>query len=484
MKVETTLQGTLHDLSAEAVWALSETARLFQCARRSAFQMLAEGQAREEIEVVLRERFKLDARFARDAILEAQAVHKAMREVLPRYLADVEAKIGKTKRRLERYQNGQRKPKHQPVEEAIAYLQGRLDKLQRKAERWRAHVQAKTTPPVIFGSASAFHARRRGKLSRVQWQALRRRQFWSRGEKGKGGNPHVQIVAQDEQFTIRLATLPQQNGRLCYITASLWLDQGQRVLLTQGLQDAYSVRVLKEGDQWRVHITVREQVPGAYLPQAPEGCLDGGLDCNTDRISAAVISPQGNLLAHRTFWLRALPDMRSSQATWHLSQALDAAIGFFQEHQVRCVVVEALSFAQNHDTHRRFNRATTRFRSTMVKLAARKALRCRMSVVEVNPAFSSVIGKHKYASAYGLSVHEAAALVIARRGQKREETLPRRSVGQFHTLRAALWAAAKDDPDPAQRRRYGQWASQLANWKVLHPWSLWSIWEGAYHLIQ
>src|ERR1043166_6212364 len=101
MNVETTLQGTLHDLSTEDQCLLSQTGRLFQGAKRSAFQMLAKGQKREDIESVLRERFSLDARFARDAILEAQAVHTAMRELLPRYLADVEAKIGKTKRCLE-----------------------------------------------------------------------------------------------------------------------------------------------------------------------------------------------------------------------------------------------------------------------------------------------------------------------------------------------------------------------------------------------
>ena len=38
-----------------------------------------------------------------------------------------------------------------------------------------------------------------------------------------------------------------------------------------------------------------------------------------------------------------------------------------------------------------------------------------VEVFEVNPAYSSVIGRVKYMERYGLSVHQAAALVLARR---------------------------------------------------------------------
>src|SRR5215472_3707269 len=158
MKVETTLRGTLPELSAEASAALSETARLFQAARRSAFQALATGQERDDIEPPLRQRFQLDARSARDAILEAQAVHRAMRELVPRYLADVQVKIERTQQRLEHYRTGQRISTGKPLPEVIARLQGRLGKLQHKAERWRCHAEDHTTPPVIFGGASAFEA--------------------------------------------------------------------------------------------------------------------------------------------------------------------------------------------------------------------------------------------------------------------------------------------------------------------------------------
>ena len=48
-----------------------------------------------------------------------------------------------------------------------------------------------------------------------------------------------------------------------------------------------------------------------------------------------------------------------------------------------------------------------------------------VEVNQVNPAFSSVIGRVKFMERYGLSVHQAAALVLARRLLGCSERIPR-----------------------------------------------------------
>ena len=55
---------------------------------------------------------------------------------------------------------------------------------------------------------------------------------------------------------------------------------------------------------------------------------------------------------------------------------------------------------------------------------------CRQGVEvhQVNPAFSSVVGRVKFMERYGLSVHQAAALVLARRLLGCSERIPRRRV--------------------------------------------------------
>ena len=49
----------------------------------------------------------------------------------------------------------------------------------------------------------------------------------------------------------------------------------------------------------------------------------------------------------------------------------------------------------------------------------------RIKIKQVNPAFSSLIGLVKYLRQYGISSDVSAAIVIARRGMKLSEKLPR-----------------------------------------------------------
>ena len=49
-----------------------------------------------------------------------------------------------------------------------------------------------------------------------------------------------------------------------------------------------------------------------------------------------------------------------------------------------------------------------------------------VEINQVNPAYSSVIGRVKFMERYGLSVHQAVALVLARRSLGCSECIPRR----------------------------------------------------------
>ena len=51
-----------------------------------------------------------------------------------------------------------------------------------------------------------------------------------------------------------------------------------------------------------------------------------------------------------------------------------------------------------------------------------------VAVHQVNPAFSSIIGRVKFMERYGLSVHQVAALVLVRRMLGCSERIPRRRV--------------------------------------------------------
>lgn len=484
MILETTLRGTICNLSPEADKAFFRTGRYFQAGLRTAHGKLNQGLKRDDIEPGLCDRFWMDVRFARDAILEAEANRAAMQELIPTYLADTKVKISKVEKRLKDYLNGRRKPKRVTLEAAVTGLENRLTKLRAKRDKWQGHLDAGTLPSVIFGSAARFHARRNEQLSHRAWRFMRQRQFWNRGEKGKGGNPHVKITPKGDGFSIKIATLPMIEGKLTYFTADLWLPEKKRDLLRAGLTEAFAVRIIRVGREWQAHITIREKVTGKLVGRAPAPAIVGGLDCNTDRLTLGVASPQGNLLARRTIWLPNLRDMRSNEAAAVMGRALKQALKWLEKQGATCLVVENLKFAQDHDTHHRSNRATTKFRSTMVKLVMRMALRRGMQVVRINPAYTSVIGRHKYALLHRMSTHEAAAYVIARRGQGRDERLPKNIVARLPQLQERLRAEAQLKPAKDKiRAKYLRWAEKLTDWKNMSSWSLWSIWDKAGGLI-
>ena len=77
-----------------------------------------------------------------------------------------------------------------------------------------------------------------------------------------------------------------------------------------------------------------------------------------------------------------------------------------------------------------------------------------VEVIQVNPAFSSVIGRVKFMERYGLTVHQAAALVLARRLLGCSERIPRRWVAPIGNGRRVAFTV------PVRKR-------------VKHVWTYW-----------
>ena len=60
----------------------------------------------------------------------------------------------------------------------------------------------------------------------------------------------------------------------------------------------------------------------------------------------------------------------------------------------------------------------------MISAIKSRAEKMGIAVFEVNPAYTSQIGKMKYMKRFGISIHEAASFVIARRAMGFKEKLP------------------------------------------------------------
>ena len=97
------------------------------------------------------------------------------------------------------------------------------------------------------------------------------------------------------------------------------------------------------------------------------------------------------------------------------------------------LVVEKLDFRQKkavlEGESRKYARMLSSFSYGKVKAYfLSRGYREGVEIIEVNPAYSSVVGRVKFMERYGLTVHQAAALVLARRYLGCSERIPSRWV--------------------------------------------------------
>lgn len=140
-----------------------------------------------------------------------------------------------------------------------------------------------------------------------------------------------------------------------------------------------------------------------------------GIDVNPDLVAVTVVLPGGNFKTPRVFPCPGLPYVSHQKQEWIVGNLAQGATSWLSELGVTQVALEELSFAQGHDTNRLFNRLTHNFCKKLLFNRLVVALRKRgLAVFAVSAKFTSLIGYFKYAGTYGLSAHQAAALVIAR----------------------------------------------------------------------
>lgn len=185
-------------------------------------------------------------------------------------------------------------------------------------------------------------------------------------------------------------------------------------------------RFKRDRSGWRLFVTVHQPVANP-APAYRNGAI--GVDLNHDHVAVATVDTRGDLerveridthVAHKTAGQRA-------DIYRHAARAIvDRA-----QQDGRPVVIEDLDFCDKRrrlrevddpEAARRLSAfATKAFRAAVVS----RARRCGVAVVEVDPAYTSVIGATR-AKKVGITVHQAAAWTIARRALGARETPPHR----------------------------------------------------------
>ena len=184
--------------------------------------------------------------------------------------------------------------------------------------------------------------------------------------------------------------------------------------------------VRKDGiDDWSVAVSVHQALP-QQVSTAANGWF--GVDLNEDHVAVCHTSADGNILATWRIPL-CLHGKTASQAEDLIRKAAAEIAALALDRHVG-VASERLDFATKKarlETDAGPRRA--RMLSSLHYAAFDRALHsaCARSGIEhrrVNPAYTSLIGRMKYARRFGLSTHAAACHSIARRAMGHSERVP------------------------------------------------------------
>ena len=264
------------------------------------------------------------------------------------------------------------------------------------------HIKNYTIPKVIFGGRENFEKRRDGKLSKEQWKNLRNNKIYSRGDKSKeGGNLNARIEIMDSGFSLSVAISHLVSGPKTAprVTGKLWIDVRQKERMREHLEDSgiYSIELIRGIDnKYRTHITFDEFVPQTVC-NFESGAI--GVDVNPDGIALTEMDSEGNLVSCQ--WI-ALPELAYSNTNRRenligetAKEIVDIALAIGKG-----LVIEELSFVKKNKG-KQFNRMSHNFvYRRLLEAIERRSKKCGVMLKKVHPAYTSIIGKYKYATVF------------------------------------------------------------------------------------
>jgi IS605 OrfB family transposase len=193
--------------------------------------------------------------------------------------------------------------------------------------------------------------------------------------------------------------------------------------------------------EWEIHITFDVLPAPQQTSEVQWGAI--GIDLNPGSLGWAKTDKDGNLEGFGQIKtnIQSQPKGRTEAI---LVDAVTQLTEMALKHKCP-LVVEKLDFSQKkkwlREMSSRHNRMLSNFAySKFLQLLKARCFKLGIELIEVNPAYSSLIGLVKFMSLYGMNSATAAALVLARRAMHLSERPPARTAYQGTEPRKHVWS--------------------------------------------
>jgi|TARA_B110000211_G_scaffold207660_1_gene243628 IS605 OrfB family transposase len=436
----------------ESEKTLSDYASLYGKVERTLFSETIDKSIKpESVKSNYQRRFGLTARQFNAICRNLKGKVASIKELRKSHIKDRADKIKrleKTVARIEKRINNIRDARrngHQGVtEKKCATLKFSLHQKKRRLHaltlKQQRHIEEQKSGKVrlCFGSSklfnAQFHLSKNGYDSHKQWksdwQVSRNNQFYVLGSKDEtAGCQGCVIRENDECFSLRLRlpdSLVSDNKYIVIPIALVYGAEHIREALTN--KQAISYRFLKDNKGWRVFIST-EVIQKENVTSTQAGAI--GVDINEHHLAVTETDRCGNPVSSLSIPLSTY-GKSASQSKAIIGDAVKALMAF-AEDKGKPVVVEQLDFRKKKSSLENENAKRARQLSSFAYNQVLSVIKARcvdygIECLEVNPAYTSVIGKCKFMTRYGLSSHQAAALAVARRALKFSERPNRRDL--------------------------------------------------------
>ena len=402
-------------------------------AERTLFARLQSGGNLTDLKREFLPRFGITARQFNAIAATLKGKIRSIKERRAGIIKETEQRIAKAKKVLKKVSDPVKR--HQK-KRRLAMLQDRFNGL--KADQKTGTVR------LCFGSRKLFRAQFHLEENqyashddwRKDWQGIRSGQFFIIGSKDEtaGCQSCVATVAEDSSITLRLRLPDALSFQGKYLVISgLRFEHGHEavvVAIGRNLSDrkengqAINYRFLRDDKGWRVLVTV--SLPEVKtVSQKNTGVV--GVDMNADSLAVTETDRFGNPV--ESFSVPCVTSGKSSeQRKAVIGDAIKQIIAFAVGRR-KSLVLERLDFQSKKTALEKEHKRHARMLSALAYCQIQTVIRARafdagIEVFEVNPAYTSVIGAYKFKDRYGISRHNAAALVIGRRSLGFGETLP------------------------------------------------------------
>jgi len=355
--------------------------RKFSSMVRFAYKRLLEGMERKELKKLLSQKYGINTRYSDDAIFLAQQTLDAC---------------------LQRGQN----PKKLVFGSRVVF-----EKLKKK------HLTGK----------------RREKL-RQEWEERRYGILYARGDKSKEGNLNLRLVYLDGQWHLRINL---GNGEYVWakVVRSAKREKDRWINLVWDLTQAertgnwfaYTVRLKLKNGKIYAQISKEEKFPEITITKE-NGVIGIDINAYPFHLALAWTSRDGNLEKYERISLNGLLDGNTDKREY-LSWQIAHQVVEIAKREGKAIVVENLEKIPKGRRGDGMPKLRQKGQKWIYKGLLEKieivGRRKGVQVIKVNPAYTSVIGKLKYAPIYRIDKDVAGAYVIARRGLGFKERIPK-----------------------------------------------------------